>query len=442
MANEKKYEFPLKNPFKAREVTELDFDIAPYIEKLYVDLDAVRSRSYEREMLFHLGIDKSNNILEELTGEFTKLIFSGHMGSGKTLELRRFQKDINSKDRYLSILIELEKVFEVARFQPEDFFVMLFTELAKALHDNDIPFPIKALEKLQKDWLSDTEIEEINSSSWGVSADIENGFKANIFLLFAFKIKGLFASDNKVSTKIREKIKKNSLTYIQQFNEILFEVRKELEHHAVGKDILFIIDGSEKLRKEVYKEIFVDNSYLWRDIEANIICSVPISMHYELQNKYAMDFYHSCLLPMIQVTEANKPILKEIITRRIDKNTFFPEEEALDLAIRYSGGSIRQLLKIVNAMLRYTTGKPITTQAAKTTIKELGRKMWETLTTKQVAALKNGIANGNEFKPTDDEVALLVFSLVLMKYNGNVKINPLLDEYFQGQTLLSVRYNG
>jgi hypothetical protein len=434
-----KYEFPLTNPFKAREVTELDFDIAPYTDELYVDLDRVRGRDYEDKMLFQLGVNRETNILEEYNDEYTKTIFSGHMGSGKTLELRRFQKYINHKDRYLSVFIELEKTFEVARFQSEDFFVMLFTELAKVLAANEIPFPEKALENLQKDWLSETEIEEINSSNWGISAEVEHGFKANIFLLFSAKIKGLFASDNKVSTKIREKVKKNSATYIKQFNEILFEIRQQLQYYAVGKDILFIIDGSEKLRKEVYKEIFVDNSYLWRDIETNIICSVPISMHYELQNKPAMDFYQSYLLPMIKITETNKPILKEIITHRIDKDTFFPDEEALDLAIRYSGGSIRQLLKIVNAMLRYTTEKPITPESAKVTIKELGRKMWETLTTKQVNILKQGAAIQDGFKPADDEVALLVFSLVLMKYNGNVKINPLLDEYFQGQTLLSIR---
>jgi hypothetical protein len=443
METTNRYEFPTKDKFKARQVTELDFDIAPYRNKLYINLEAIRSKDYEKEMLFHLGIDEAQDKLVELTGEFTKLVFSGHMGSGKTLELLAFKEKVHHQDRYFVVYIDIEKVFEVARFQAEDFFIMLFTELAKTLHNNNIPFPSHKLKELEKDWLGEQEIEEINSSTWGLQADIEKGIKANIFLLFSAKIKGLFASENKVSTKIREKVKKNNLAYIQQFNEILYEVRKILQaewkknNSGIGRDILFIIDGSEKLRREICKEIFIHNSFLWRDIQADIICAIPISMHYELENKQAMDFYHACLLPMIKITKDSKPILEKIITNRIDKTTFFADNEAIDLAIRYSGGSIRQLLKLVNAMLRYTRGNPITKEAADITIKEQGRKMWEQLTEEQVGLLNKGLAEGGNFRTGNEKVSLLIFSLVLMKYNGNVKINPLLDDYFKGKTLLT-----
>jgi hypothetical protein len=429
MAEETSYEFPLKDKFQVREVTEIDFDIEAYKDKLYVDLTEVRDNDFWETLVYDLGVNPENNKLEKLTKDFVKIIFSGHIGSGKTLELRRFQEYINDRERYLSVFIEVEKVFEVARFQPEDFFIMLITELVKTLQANHIPLDFTELTQLEKDWLSTEEIKkEITKSTKG-ELEIEKSVGINIptFFQFSTKIKALFSAETKTATEIRQKVRTNSLEYINQFNAILYQVRNQIS--ARGKDILFVIDGSEKL-EEINTNIFVKQSYLLRAINANMICSVPITMHYKVQNSNALGFYADCLLPMIKLNDRSKVKLKEIITRRIDKKTFFPDDEVLDLMTTYSGGSIRQLLRIANAMFRHTRGQVVTMEKAKEALAELGRKMWELLKTEEITILKEGLKNNSDFKVADEKITLLVFSLILLKYNDEIKLNPLLESYF------------
>lgn len=44
-----KYEFPVKNKFHARSVTELDFEIDPMDSDVYVNLDEVRVKIQRRQ---------------------------------------------------------------------------------------------------------------------------------------------------------------------------------------------------------------------------------------------------------------------------------------------------------------------------------------------------------------------------------------------------------
>ena len=100
-------EFPIKNKFKAREVTEPDYEADLFKEHLYVNLDSVRGKEFMDDIKFSLNIESSTPVLNETTNDYIKILFSGHRGSGKTTELKRLHKQINKPDCYYSIFIEL-----------------------------------------------------------------------------------------------------------------------------------------------------------------------------------------------------------------------------------------------------------------------------------------------------------------------------------------------
>jgi hypothetical protein len=52
--------------------------------------------------------------------------------------------------------------------------------------------------------------------------------------------------------------------------------------------------------------------------------------------------------------------------------------------------------------------------------------MYETLTTEQHQLIATG-----EFNVADSETSKLLYSLVLLKYNGEIRINPLLQSYLE-----------
>ncbi len=427
-----KYNFPIVNKFHARTVTELNFEIADY-PQLYVDLDEVRDIEYREEIKYSLNIEDGK--LQSLVESPKKTLFSGHKGSGKTVELRRLAKELDHSDRYFTILIELEKEALVSTFQSDDLFVLFLVKLIDKLKQENINYNLKSLAALEKEWLSDEEVksELIESENHAIETEMGGGF--DWFLSFALKYKNLFSSQSKTSKIVRESVRKNTLGIVGKLNAILEEVRELLIKEGKAQDILFIFDGSEKIRNEVYRELFIDDYSFIDAIKCSAIFSVPISTFFAVEDSYAHGFYAKQLLPMLRLDKSGAVAerMREIITKRIDEATFFETKEkdgvsssTLDYLVMMSGGSIRQLLLNINESIMKTLGKRINFEDAHAVMKRLGREMYETLTTEQ----RQIVAEGN-FIVADKETLKLLYSLVLLKYNGTIRINPLLQQHLE-----------
>lgn len=429
-----KYNFPVADKFKSRTVTEFNFEIAEH-PSLYVDLDEVRNAYYREKIKYSLNIE--NGKLQSLVESPIKTLFSGHKGSGKTVELRRLAEGLNHDDRYFTILIELEKETLVSTFQADDLFVLFLTQLLNKLEEQKIEYHSKSLKALEKEWLSDEEVrkELVEAENHAVEGEIGGGF--NWFLSFNAKYKNLFSAQSKTSKVVRESVKKDTLGIVRKLNAIFQEVRDSLVKAGKAQDILFVFDGSEKIRNEVYKQLFIDDYSFISAIECSIIFSVPISTFFAVEDRHALDFYSKELLPMLKIdkSELAREKMKEIITNRIEEKTFFEIKTdaesgikigSLDYLVEMSGGSIRQLLLNVNRSIRETLGEQIALEDAYKVIQELGREMYETLTTEQHQLIATG-----EFNVADAETSKLLYSLVLLKYNGEIRINPLLKSYLE-----------
>jgi hypothetical protein len=230
----------------------------------------------------------------------------------------------------------------------------------------------------------------------------------------------VFASTNDTSTIIREEVRKNTLVIIQKINAALVAMRAAIQEAGLGQDILFIIDGSEKLKFEVYEYLFIRNANLLRTLAVNMIVAVPIDSYYRIESASGINFPHRFIVPMIKLgepdSEPNK-CFKEVIARRLTVANFFAEG-VLDECVRYSGGCMRQLLIIVNTVIQKALGKQASLAVAQAAIHSLGSEMYQLLTSAHVETLRKG-----------EDTREMLFQLVLLKYNGHVKLNPLLQEF-------------
>ena len=424
------YSFPIKDKFKVRDVSEPDFDIEEFHELLYVNLDSIRDKSYLDKFEYQLHIDE--NKLVSPTENFVKIVFSGYRGSGKTLELRRFQEKINHPDRYLSILVEIEKELEVARFQPEDFFVLIITKLVERLYEEKIEFDSKVLEEIQTSWISDTVVEKTEKKSISDTHTGEIGFTFKALLKLGANLKSTFANETDEATSIRQNVKTNFTILIDQLNIVLEDIRSSLRNNPnIADDILFILDGSEKISKSTYEELFIDREYLINKLNLNLICAIPIYTFYNIHHKTALNSYFESTLPMIRVSDKNRALLKEIITKRIDEQLFF-DEDVLEHIVQMSGGSIRQMLRIVNRAIIDALGAKITMDSLQKTIEALSNNMYESLRQEEKKILIEGKYLDEKGLPNiaDENVWNLVFGLILFKYNGDIEINPLIKDKF------------
>ncbi|WP_300668127.1 hypothetical protein [Desulfoluna sp.] len=420
------YQFPVEDPYDALEVTEMDFSIDPSDQDVYVDFDSVRDKTFLDRIKFNLRIKDGK--LQSPTKKYHKFIFSGHKGSGKSVELKRFHNSVNKQDCYLSVHIDIEQEMEVGGFQSEDLFVILIAKLMERIHDENIPFESESLSKIINEWTAETETKEELSKNYQLEASGEVSASSALpwFIQFKSSLKSIFSVSSKTSTTIRQKIKNNPLHLIAQFNDILSELRTTLKGHQKPKDILFIFDGTEKIAYDIYQKLFVKDSYIIRGIDSNIIFSVPINSYFEIKSSPAVEFFHIFYLPMVKLSEEGKPklsepLLSEVISKRIKVDKLI-SPVALDLCVKKSGGCIRQLIRIVNTALSMALGAQVTEDIAKKSIKKLGYDMKDLLTSDHLEILIN-----KKYNTADSTVIELLLCLAVLKYNGKRGINPLLE---------------
>src|ERR1022692_2432427 len=281
-------EFPIKNKFKAREVTEPDYDADLFGEHLYVNLDSVRGTEFMDDIKFSLNIEADKIVLNEPTDDYIKILFSGHRGSGKTTELKRLHREINKPDCYYSVFIELQEETVISSFQPEDLYILIITKLIERLYESGISIESEILNGLAEELAAESDVKEKDSKQKsGYGGEGKAGFSAGFlkFLSFGANFKASFSSENETSTKSRTVIKKNPLDIIRRFSQVLDETRGKVSENNAGKDIIFIIDGSEKMGFDVYKSLCVDDAVLFKEIGCNIIFSVPINAWFSIVNK-------------------------------------------------------------------------------------------------------------------------------------------------------------
>jgi len=423
------YSFPEKDAFKARDVLEATFDILPYFKELYVQLDKVRGDEQLEELCFQLGIQ--DNKLVAVGGEPQKILFSGHRGCGKSIELSRYHHYLDNSERYISIHIDLQQEVEAFKFEPEDLYVLMIAKLIEKLNERGIDFDKRAFDKIAEDWLSeeDVKLELKDTSGFEVTGEGSIGFNFWNFVTLKQGLKDLISGSRTTINTIRTRVKLNSIELIDTFNVELNKVRKELANQGQAQDILFVIDGSERIRREVYEQMFVHDISLIQSTQVSLICAVPINTFYEIVNSAGRDYFKRMTLPMIKITPESKVLLEQIVTNRIDKSIFF-DQSALDCMIENSGGCPRQLLLLAQRALVKTRGKKIALSVAELVVHEFGRTLFEELSEKHLNLIRQGDDKG-EYLTGEFEVQQMLFSLALLKYNGKIYINPVLKPFVQ-----------
>lgn len=433
-----KYSFPEKNAFRAREALDTDFDIDAHDPSLYIDLDDIRILSeeadYKENLYYMLNIDPDTKNLDTTAHDYSKILFLGHRGCGKTTELRRIHQFLNQPNRYFAVLIETEKELEVSKMQAEDFFITMVIKIIRQLKAVGLEEATDSFDDLLKEWLSETEVQKEITNTKGVEgsasvkADTDGNLlmKALSFLKFEAEIKGTLARESKTTTTIRSKIKSNLVDFITKFNNALVEVREICEKEDKGRDLLFIIDGTEKSTFEFYEDVFQKNGHILRSLNVNLVTTLRLDAFYKLEGKPNLDFYQEVFVPMITVTADNQDTVAQIVTKRVDENTFF-EADALDYLVEMSGGSLRQLLKLANQALLFARGKKVDKERAESTVKKEGEKLYHALSPEQKEMLKEGKWQDNWSHP---DASMMLYAMALLKYNGNAKLNPLIQSYF------------
>ena len=398
------------------------------------DLSVYRSLNVYNDEKGDYAFDANLNSLEKV------LLFLGGMrGSGKSSELAKYAKVLNTTKCFFVVVCNVDKQLNINNLDYIDVVLLQLENLLIKLKEEGIHpegtqmIPLESwFKKLDKDF------ERLNKGLPLVKADAEIGTSPFLDLFgISAKFKLGVTGDKTQADAIRTLFRNNFSNFASLFNDFLEAVHYQLRKVRKGNEVLFIIDGLEKtMTAEVRKKIVIDDSYQLEQIKAYTLFTLPLELFKE-RNRLTQ-FAKVNIFPFIKVKDQQGEILsdalnifKQFIEKRLDK-ALFESEDLINRFIEYSGGSPRQLLRIIKetAVNKFVTDK-LTEQAFNDTIRQMSEADSSYITAPMLQKLKEIEALNKENKDIvyDGVLQELLENGHIMEYNaGSFKrVNPLIE---------------
>jgi hypothetical protein len=310
----------------AQKLDDFDFtlDTKPLNEDNYEDYYVVTKEGR--------GEDPTSKLIKKirkLDDKDLKILFSGFKGCGKSTELYRLKRELDT-----DFLIRIFSVFnnlDPNNLTISEILITVMKDLFDFVNENfkQIKLSKKLIENLENWANSIYTKEEIRykyyEGKMGAGVDIKAGF-GKILNVFA-KLGLDFNAGRKFKEITKQEINKTLSELILNCNLLILEIKNQL--HKVNKhNIIFIIEDLEKVALGVAEDIFFNYSRQLTSVSCTFIYTFPISLVYN--PKYAIilnEFDFNITLPMIKVHDKSgkdyepgiASIIK-IIHRQVDEN--------------------------------------------------------------------------------------------------------------------------
>lgn len=410
----------------------------------FTDFSRVRGDFEEQIVYANLNVDIDG---ERLTFDPTinsqnKILFflGGMRGSGKTSELQKYAKKLQHPDCFFCVTCNIDDELDLNNLEYMDIVVFQLEKLTESLRDQQVSIDSGTLRSLET-WFAET-VKEVNRNISGeagieIGAEVEAGGFWSILKLFGSLKAGMKGSYER-ATSVRSTLKNRFDDFASQFNRFVEEANAAIRERSLGQEVLFIVDGLEKtMTAETRRKVILDESNRIRQLNAYMLFTLPIELMKERQKLGQLAFVET--FPFVKLIEKNgqrRPAaiekFREFVYKRIDKS-LFENEDVVDEAICYGGGSPRELLKILktaNVVSDRSQGV-IDRAALDKALRRLANQTAQFLTPAQWETIKSVVQNNRAGRgtPFDETLQDLLERLILMEYNdGNYKRpNPILE---------------
>lgn len=417
------------NDLKALKYLYNAFDpLKPAEPDQYVDSDLARgSRDLTKQFSAELA---------RIEDGFLCFVFSGHVGCGKSSELRHLADRLREGTgsaldaAYLPIVLNAEDFIDANDVSTTDILLAIVAHAGHRLSEEGIDladsFLTGRMKEVRDVLFGNVELTEL--SLFEKSAKIQ-----------------VLKSDPNTRDKVRKALE-DFTTPLREEIAILFEdartklrKRKESKGKPKYKDIVLILDNLEKIQHiEGYdhgyksqRELFIERASQLTGLGVHVVYTVPLTLAIrdgpELAQRYGSEPF---VLPMVKVAERNHDVyqagyktLRELVEKRIGSGRKLDDvfdADALDFLIQYSGGNARQLVRYI----RETTlcdKLPIDIKEAHTAIRETINSYGNMPSTRfwgKLAALECS----PDHKPDmdDEDVKVMLEQLRILEYrNGD-----------------------
>ena len=362
-----------------------------------------------------------------------KILFTGHMGSGKSTELNKLASLPEIYNKFFLVKFSVAKTLNILDLEYIDLLISIIGKLLTKFYEENLKLDNVVLNRA-KDWIL-----KVNS---GLKGDIslydeKSDLVDGVFSFFK-KATSFLAKEILMRNEVRNALKRNITELLELTNAIISGIKNKL---PADKEILIIIDDLEKI-PDVKKaeEIFTKAGIYLTYPKCKIVYTLPIALYHSLVFKeIANNFNKTFTLKNIKLWDKKSPEklnpdgkanMSEFIFRRINENLI--DKKALDLAIKYSGGVAREMVRIMRDSCLKALEKErggITVDIVNGVIIELKNEYKRGLQQRHYKVMKS-ILKGEV--PDDDNTLMELFhARVILEYeNGETwnDINPIVKQ--------------
>jgi hypothetical protein len=154
---------------------------------------------------------------------------------------------------------------------------------------------------------------------------------------------------------IRRELQRYSFDLVNRVNLLLDNAYEKLKASGRPANLLLVVDNLDRLTPDAGRRLFLDNSDQLQKLKAHVIYTVPVASVLAPVN-IGRVFEHSFTLPMVRVRDPDGKkskkgidLLLKVLDERVDRRTVFSSSAVAERLVRMSGGSLRDLLRLVNS---------------------------------------------------------------------------------------------
>ncbi len=360
------------------------------------------------------------------TGEFypaskRHVLLFGHIGCGKSTELLHLGKKLTATGRMCVVAVDALSSLDRNNLQYADALMAMAQALLERLSAENIPMSGDALAKLEA-WFKERVLTEERAQE--LRAQLETGIKAESGIPFIGKLFAGFTAAFKTNAtykeSLRQVIRNTYSQFAEAFNGFLRAAENGLQAKGKGERILFVIDGTDKLRGDDTRRFFIEDAEQLLAIEALMLYTAPISLKYEGTPLGKVD---DIVLPVIKLQErdgtpfaAGIKAMHDILSLRAAPAAF-ADPALMDRLVEFSGGHPRELLRLVKLCCEFTEGDIIDADAVERACKSLSADYRRFLEPEDYALLVKMDGESEQHAGNDERTQRLLFRLAVLEYN-------------------------
>jgi len=397
-----------------------------YGDPRYVDFGEVRGRDVVRRFLKLLDVEEG----------FVHIVYAGHRGSGKTTELNHLRYMLEEKGDTFVVYKDAYPDLAVGDLQYTDL-LLYIAQMSVEGVGRSHPVREDLLEDVERWFYEVTKIErEEVEREIGVSAEAEAGLQlpllGKLLTRLTARIKGRSAD----LQEIRLRLQSRPDELIDNINRVFLAI-SEILNEAGKSKLLLMIDSLDRQPSEIMERAFVQWAHMFTQLNVDLILTVPIGMIYSPRGESILDTGFSyVVLPIIKVRrreqswddydEKSVDKLREVIEKRVEVDKVFTDPNIVKEMALMSGGSLRELLRLLEEAALEAEGERIDREAFERGRRNLYQAFTANLRLSDYAALRN-IHCRKSFDRTEEELRTLFYRFAL-EYDAErwADVHPLI----------------